>query len=161
MSLKKGEAKSASPEVCPRRRNRRKKESQDWKDFVELTVTQREDQRVGKGFWSQDHGCFCKATKDAVVSTAASAVRDWDDDRECLFPARKNSKDIPRKEENRLQTVALTFGMECAGSTKLSKCTEEALRCLSSLNIKSFLLRGPQKKRKRFSVAQIPRIHSS
>lgn len=40
-------------------------------------------------------------------------------------------------------------------------CKEEALRCLSSLNIKSFLLRGPQKKRKRFSVAQIPRIHSS
>lgn len=50
---------------------------------------------------------------------------------------------------------------ECAGDKCQSKCKEEALRCLSSLNIQSFLLRGPQNKRKRFSVAQIPRIHSS
>ena len=43
----------------------------------------------------------------------------------------------------REETVALTFGIECADKDKCqSKCTKEALRSLSGLSIKSFSLPG-------------------
>ncbi|XLT13600.1 hypothetical protein HN51_059290 [Arachis hypogaea] len=41
-------------------------------------------------------------------------------------------------ERSKSNQKALTFGIECAGDKCQSKCTEEALRYLSSLNIKSF-----------------------
>lgn len=94
----------------------------------------------------------CKSSERGGPSFDSAREAEWDSCRE-----RREWNTCNEPPERRLWH----WLSECAGDKCQSKCKEEALRCLSSLNIQSFLLRGPQKKRKRFSVAQIPRIHSS